>query len=105
MDKIKVKVRPDGMNVKIQYEGEELSIRELVDRLKMYKALYRFWQNEAEKATKVVGKTKSVKCIETQKIYESAKQAERETGICHSHISKCCSGKSKTAGGVRWEYA
>lgn len=53
----------------------------------------------------LLGKTKSVKCIETQKIYESTKQAERETGICHSHISKCCSGKSKTAGGVRWEYA
>lgn len=24
--------------------------------------------------------------------------AERETGVYHSHISKCCSGKAKTAG-------
>lgn len=23
---------------------------------------------------------------------------------CSSHISKCCSGKAKTAGGMRWEY-
>lgn len=60
MDKIKVKVRPDGMNVKIQYEGEELSIRELVDRLKMYKALYRFWQNEAEKATKIANEIRKM---------------------------------------------
>ena len=50
------------------------------------------------------GKTRFVKCIDTGKVYESTKQAERETGIYHSHISKCCSGKSKTAGGMRWEY-
>lgn len=62
------------------------------------------WRCPVENAP-LLGKTKSVKCIETQKIYESTKQAERETGICHSHISKCCSGKLKTAGGVRWEYA
>ena len=52
-----------------------------------------------------VGKTKSVMCVETNKKYQSAKQAERETGIYHSHISRCCSGKAKTAGGMRWRYA
>lgn len=50
------------------------------------------------------GKTKAARCIETKTVYESSKQAERKTGICHSHISKCCIGKAKTAGGVRWEY-
>lgn len=49
---VQVKVRPVKNHIKIQYEGEELSIRELIDRLKMYKALYRFWKNEAEEATK-----------------------------------------------------
>lgn len=51
-----------------------------------------------------LGKTRLVKCIDTGKAYESTKQAERETGVYHSHISKCCSGKAKTAGGMRWEY-
>lgn len=51
------------------------------------------------------GRTKAIRCIETKMVYESLKQAERKTGICHSHISKCCRGKAKTAGGVRWEYA
>ncbi len=37
MDKIKVKVRPAGTNVKIQYEGEELTIKELVGKLKYLK--------------------------------------------------------------------
>lgn len=62
MDKIKGKVKPAETHVKVQYEGEELSIRELVDRLKMYKALYRFWQNEAEKATKVANEIR--KCMQ-----------------------------------------
>lgn len=52
-----------------------------------------------------LGKTRFVKCIDTGKAYVSTKQAERETGVYHSHISKCCSGKAKTAGGMRWEYA
>lgn len=37
MDKIKVKVRPAGTHVKIQYEGEELTIKELVGKLEYYK--------------------------------------------------------------------
>ena len=37
MDKIKVKVRPAGTHVKIQYEGEELTIKELVGKLEYFK--------------------------------------------------------------------
>ena len=37
MDKIKVKVRPAGTHVKIQYEGEELTIKELVGKLEYLK--------------------------------------------------------------------
>ena len=37
MDKIKVKVRPAGTNVKVQYEGEELTIKELVGKLEYLK--------------------------------------------------------------------
>ena len=35
-------------------------------------------------------------------VFESMKQAERETGIDTSHISKCCNGKAKSAGGFKW---
>ena len=37
MGKIKVKVMPAGTNVKIQYEGEELTIKELVGKLEYLK--------------------------------------------------------------------
>lgn len=60
MNKIKVKVKPEEMHVKVQYEGEELSIRELIDRLKLYKELYRFWKNEAEEATKVANEIRKM---------------------------------------------
>lgn len=37
-------------------------------------------------------------------IFPSQKEAERQTNIYHSNISKCCKGKSKTAGGYKWRY-
>lgn len=37
--------------------------------------------------------------------YCSMRMAEKVTGIAHEHISACCRGKQKTAGGYRWEYA
>lgn len=38
--------------------------------------------------------------------YGSTMEAERQTGINHSNISKCCRGvgRYKTAGGFKWEY-
>ena len=37
--------------------------------------------------------------------YPSTGEAERQTGIRHGNISKCCNGKTPTAGGYVWEYA
>lgn len=37
--------------------------------------------------------------------YPSTMQAERETGIWHGDISKCCRGKLKQTGGYGWKYA
>lgn len=34
--------------------------------------------------------------------FESMVQAEQETGVSASHISKCCNGKLKSAGGYKW---
>ena len=37
--------------------------------------------------------------------WQSAKEAERCTGIAHSHITACCRGERKSAGGHIWFYA
>lgn len=36
--------------------------------------------------------------------FHSMRDADRQTGIDHSSISKCCNGKQKTAGGYKWKY-
>lgn len=46
---------------------------------------------------------KQVRCIETNKIYESASAAAREMNI-KNHISECCHGHRKTCGGFHWEF-
>lgn len=35
----------------------------------------------------------------------SAQEAERVTGISHSHISQCCNGKRNSTGGYMWRFA
>lgn len=37
-------------------------------------------------------------------IYYGATEAERQTGVNSSHISECCRGKLKSAGGFVWKY-
>lgn len=38
------------------------------------------------------------------KTFSCIRDAEKETGIDNSSISRCCKGKQKTAGGYKWEY-
>jgi len=47
---------------------------------------------------------KKVLCVETGEIFESVHEAERQTGVNQSTISKACSGKRKTAGGYHWQF-
>lgn len=49
-------------------------------------------------------KSKQVLCIETGKIYHSAKEVQRELGFDNSNILKCINGKQKTAYGYTWQY-
>jgi len=51
------------------------------------------------RSVKVVG-IKEGKAV----IYTSGREAERKTGVCHSHISKCCLKKHKQMGGYYWFY-
>ena len=43
-----------------------------------------------------------VLCVETGKLFPSVHEAERQTGINRSNISKCLNGKLKSAGGFQW---
>ena len=38
------------------------------------------------------------------KAYVTAREAERETGVDHTTIARCCKHKQQTAGGYKWEY-
>ena len=51
-----------------------------------------------------ISQGKKVKCIETNIVYHSINEAERQTGIDNSSIIKACKGKYKTAGKYHWEY-
>lgn len=68
-----------------------------------------FYNRKHTKKTKELMKEnrpkKSVVCIETGVIYESTREAQRQTGADHGDIGKCCKGTKKTAGGFCWKYA
>ena len=49
-------------------------------------------------------RNKAVQCIETKEIYKSTREAERQTGIFHSEITKVCKGKRKSVHGLHWKY-
>ena len=51
------------------------------------------------------GVGKAVICQENGIIYHSIMEAERQTGVKNTLISKCCKGYQKTAGGFHWTYA
>lgn len=47
---------------------------------------------------------KPVKCLETNKIYESTVAVEKELGISNSWVSSVCNGRKKSAKGLHFEY-
>lgn len=52
-------------------------------------------------------KGKPVVCVSqdgVEREYITAREAERQTGVNYKHISACCSGKRKTAGGYFWRF-
>lgn len=67
---------------------------------RMDEVTYSGWLEKMKNPAKSI----SVKCIETNKIYKSTREAERETGIAHSSIMKSCTSgdHSVLAGGFHW---
>lgn len=49
--------------------------------------------------------SKRILCVETNTVYLSSMEAERQIGINHSNIIDCLKGKRKTAGKFHWKYA
>lgn len=47
---------------------------------------------------------KKVFCLELNKVFDSTRAAERELGLWHQSISKCCLGKQKTHGDYHFEF-
>ena len=47
---------------------------------------------------------KAIMCLETNKIYTTAKEAEQDTGIDCRRISECCNGKRIQFNGIHWKF-
>ena len=61
-------------------------------------------KEQNEHGTRTERTRKKVKCIETDITYDSVTQAEQETGVWGTRITRCCRHKCKTAGGYHWKY-
>lgn len=55
-----------------------------------------------EKMSKV--HSKPIRCVETNTVYKSIREAAKVHGCCDSAIGKCLTGKAKTSCGFHWEY-
>ena len=70
----------------------------------------RLYNNTYNGRAKRIGKKRSKPIIGFDKVlglivkFSSAHEAEVETGIASSHITACCKGKRKSAGGYIWQY-
>lgn len=47
---------------------------------------------------------KSIRCIETQEVFSTVRDAANKYALWDSNLAKCCRGKIQTTGGRHWEY-
>jgi len=70
------------------------------------------WGTHIERCSKgMIGKlinnkfrSKKILCVETEIIYPSISEAERQVHINKCNIIGCCKGRYRTAGGYHWKY-
>ena len=64
------------------------------------------WEFEDEQAPKMkpFGRSKPVRCVETDERFESIRKAAEETGVRKSGIGQAANHKQETAGGYHWEF-
>lgn len=51
-----------------------------------------------------IARSKKVRCIELDQIFNNVLEAMAATGVDNSAIGKCCNKKQKTAGKYHWEW-
>lgn len=49
-------------------------------------------------------RSKPVRCMDLNTVYNSISEAAKTVGVCMTSIWKCCNGERKTAGGYRWSF-
>ena len=90
----------DCCKKKIKSSGKDKNGNALI-----WRYLDEYDANENIEIKKQKRKKTKVICIETEVEYESAKEAERKTGINSSSIGGVCNGIRKTAGGFHWKWS
>ena len=85
-------------------EPEELIFLTRAEHRKIDSRCKRFGEAQKGKLINRKDQSKKVLCVETGEVFESAHEAQRQTGINQSSISRVCSGKLKTTGGYHWSF-
>jgi group I intron endonuclease len=71
--------------------------------------VWRYKEDPFDKYPIIDAKLKQINCYGKNesfiKTYESTHDGERQTGVNHSSISRCCKGRQQTAGGFKWYYS
>lgn len=89
----------NSYNDKAKKVGEKLKGKKLSEVHK--KKIAEKQRNDPKKSKPVFSVDKVTGEI---KEFPSLMEASRQTGINHSHVSACCKGKEKSAGGYYWHY-
>lgn len=95
-----------GNNQKITIDGVEKTVCQWAEEYGINPhtirgRIKRGWP-EAKAVQKSSRKARRVVCIETGKVYASARSAFKETGIRHVH--ECADGERDSAGGLHWKW-
>ena len=67
-----------------------------------YNSNYGTWR---EKRTgKNNPRARKIRCIDTGEVFNTIKEASKAYNVGRTNIGECLSGRTKTAGGYKWEY-